>query len=33
MTFEIFGSIVTVIALIVAAQAWRTRPRARHAEA
>jgi MFS family permease len=25
-TFEIFGSVVTVIALIVAAEAWRTRP-------
>lgn len=26
-TFEIFGSVVTVIALFVAAEAWRTRPR------
>ncbi len=26
-TFELFGSIVTVLALVVAAEAWRTRPR------
>jgi hypothetical protein len=25
-TFEIFGSVVAIIALIVAAEAWRTRP-------
>ncbi len=25
-TFEIFGSVVTAIALLVALQAWRTRP-------
>jgi hypothetical protein len=30
-TFEVFGSIVTGIALIVAAEAWRTRPARRRA--
>jgi hypothetical protein len=27
-TFELFGSVVAAIALVVAAEAWRTRPRA-----
>jgi hypothetical protein len=27
-TFEVFGAVVAGVALIVAAEAWRTRPRA-----